>query len=358
MKRIGIGRFASALMTALKRSSKSPRNRVPASSAPVSSEKTSAPSSRSGTSSPQEARRQTFGKRRLADAGVADEYRIVLAAAAQDLHRPLQLVDAADQRIELAGSRARRQVGRVGGQRVAGRRRAALTAAGLGVGAAVTRITAAGRRRRHLRYAVSDVLEDVEPRDALRGEQLRRVRPVLLQRRRDDVAGMHFLAAGALDVQHRRLQHAPERQRLLRLLLLAARELLDGFLQILVEVAAQLRHVGAAGSQDPFAVGVVRQGVEEVLERQVRMTTRRRLPVGDGEDNFKSWTEHCYGYDYGTGCQVPEFLRTLSIEPLLQHSTSAFSIAYSGSIAASSGNPVPAARSITVATLVSATSCG
>ena len=52
MNRIGIGRFASALMTALKRSSKSPRKRVPASSAPVSSEKTSAPSSSSGTSSP------------------------------------------------------------------------------------------------------------------------------------------------------------------------------------------------------------------------------------------------------------------------------------------------------------------
>jgi hypothetical protein len=51
MKRIGIGRFASAAMTALKRSSKSPRKRVPASSAPVSSEKTSAPSSGSGTSS-------------------------------------------------------------------------------------------------------------------------------------------------------------------------------------------------------------------------------------------------------------------------------------------------------------------
>ena len=38
MKRIGFGRLASAAMTALKRSSKSPRKRVPASSAVVSSE--------------------------------------------------------------------------------------------------------------------------------------------------------------------------------------------------------------------------------------------------------------------------------------------------------------------------------
>ena len=42
MKRMARGRSTSALMTALKRSSKSPRNRVPASSAPVSSENTSA----------------------------------------------------------------------------------------------------------------------------------------------------------------------------------------------------------------------------------------------------------------------------------------------------------------------------
>ena len=139
---------------------------------------------------------------------------------------------------------------------------------------------------------MSDVLEDVESRDSLRGEQLRRMRPILLQRCRDDVAGMHFLAARTLDVKDRRLQHAPERQRLLGLLLLAARELLDGLLQILIEVAAQLRHVGAAGTQDTLAIRVVRQGVEQVLERQVRMTTRRRFAVGDGENDFKSWTEH------------------------------------------------------------------
>ena len=102
MNRIGIGRFASALMTALKRSSKSPRNLVPASSAPVSSEKTSAPSSRSGTSSPEQPRCQPLGERGLADAGVADEHGIVLPPPAEDLHRPLQFVGAADERIELA----------------------------------------------------------------------------------------------------------------------------------------------------------------------------------------------------------------------------------------------------------------
>ena len=52
MKRIARGRADSALMTALNRSSKSPRNRVPASSAPVSSAKISTSFSVSATSSP------------------------------------------------------------------------------------------------------------------------------------------------------------------------------------------------------------------------------------------------------------------------------------------------------------------
>ena len=137
-----------------------------------------------------------------------------------------------------------------------------------------------------------DVLEHVEPGDALAGEQLRGVRPVLLERRRDDVARMDFLPPGALHVEHRRLQHAPERERLLGLLLLAARELLDRILEVLVEIAAQLRHVRAAGGEDPLAVGIVRQRVEQVLERQVRMPPRGRFPVGDGQDDFESWTEH------------------------------------------------------------------
>ena len=119
------------------------------------------------------------------------------------------------------------------------------------------------------------------------GEQLRRVRLGLLQRRREHVARLHFLPARALHVQHRRLQHAAERQRLLRLLLLAARELLDVLVEVLVEIAAELRQIGAARGEDPLAVRVVRQRVEQVLQRQVRMTPRGRLAVGDREDDSR-----------------------------------------------------------------------
>ena len=87
----------------------------------------------------EQARRQAFGERGLADARVADEHRIVLAPAAEDFHRALELLGPANQRVELAGPGARGQIGGVGGQRIARGRAPALSDAGLGVGAGLTR---------------------------------------------------------------------------------------------------------------------------------------------------------------------------------------------------------------------------
>ena len=50
-----------------------------------------------------DAAREALGDRGLADAGLADQQRIVLAPAAQHLDDALELVLAADQRIDLAG---------------------------------------------------------------------------------------------------------------------------------------------------------------------------------------------------------------------------------------------------------------
>ena len=85
-----------------------------------------------------------FGERGLADAGVADEDRIVLPPPAEDLERALQLGRAANQRIEGAGFGALGEVGRVGRQRIARGAAAALAAAGLGV----TRHRSRARRHR------------------------------------------------------------------------------------------------------------------------------------------------------------------------------------------------------------------
>src|SRR5690606_24192232 len=46
--------------------------------------------------------RETFDDRGLADAGFADQHRVVLGAARQHLHHPFDLTGTADHRIEVA----------------------------------------------------------------------------------------------------------------------------------------------------------------------------------------------------------------------------------------------------------------
>ena len=58
----------------------------------------------------QQALREAFGHRGLADAGIADEHRAVLPPPAEDLHRPLQFPLAPDQRVEQAGRGALGQI--------------------------------------------------------------------------------------------------------------------------------------------------------------------------------------------------------------------------------------------------------
>ena len=65
-----------------------------------------------------DAQRQAFGDRGLADAGLADQHRIVLGAARQHLDGAADLLVAADDRIELAGARVGGQVARIFLQRV------------------------------------------------------------------------------------------------------------------------------------------------------------------------------------------------------------------------------------------------
>ncbi len=81
----------------------------------------------------EETGRQTFGHGGLADAGFADEHRVVLSPAAQDLNRALQLVGTADQRIQLASLGAFREVHTICRQRIPCRGRALLGCAGRGL---------------------------------------------------------------------------------------------------------------------------------------------------------------------------------------------------------------------------------
>ena len=96
-----------------------------------------------------------------------------------------------------------------------------------------------------------------------------------------------FLPLRALHVQHRGLQHAAERRRLFGLALLAASGLLDRLVEVRVELAPQLGKVGAAGREDALAVGVVRERVEQVLEREVGVPARDGFAERDVENDFE-----------------------------------------------------------------------
>ena len=64
--------------------------------------------------------REPFDDRRLADAGLADQHRVVLRAARQHLDHAADFLVAADHRIELALARQLRQIAAVAGERLVG----------------------------------------------------------------------------------------------------------------------------------------------------------------------------------------------------------------------------------------------
>ena len=93
---------AISLSTAFRRSSNSPRYFAPAISAPMSSAMTRRSRSDSGTSPDDDPLREPLDDRGLADARLADQHRVVLRAAREDLDHAADLVVAADDRVELA----------------------------------------------------------------------------------------------------------------------------------------------------------------------------------------------------------------------------------------------------------------
>ena len=139
----------------------------------------------------------------------------------------------------------------------------------------------------HLRDAVRNEVEDVETRDALGREQLRGVALVLLQHRGENVARVGFVALRALHVEDGRLQHAPESHRLFRVFGSASPLSFDRVVQVLIQIATQFRQIGAARRENPLAVWIVRQGVEQVFEREIRVSSRNRLAERDVQDDFQ-----------------------------------------------------------------------
>ena len=91
-------------MIFLSRSSNSPRYFVPATSEPMSSVSTRLFSRCLGHVAGDDALGQALGDGGLADAGLADQGRVVLRLRDEDLDDALDLLLAADDRVELAGA--------------------------------------------------------------------------------------------------------------------------------------------------------------------------------------------------------------------------------------------------------------
>ena len=106
--------------TALSRSSNSPRYLAPAISAPRSSASSFLSCQAFRHVAVDDAQRETLDDRGLADAGLADQHRIVLGAARQHLDGAADFLVAADHRIELAVARGLREIAGIFLQRVIG----------------------------------------------------------------------------------------------------------------------------------------------------------------------------------------------------------------------------------------------
>ena len=108
----------TSFSTAFSRSSNSPRYFAPAISEPMSSDRSFLSFEALRHVAVDDAQRQTFDDGGLADAGFADQHRVVLRAARQNLDRAADLLVAADDGIELARPRRLGEVAGIFLQRV------------------------------------------------------------------------------------------------------------------------------------------------------------------------------------------------------------------------------------------------
>ncbi len=137
---------------------------------------------------------EAFGNRGLADAGLADEQRVVLLATAQHLDGAVDLGVAADHRIDLAVARLLVEVDTIGLQRLT-LLLGVLAALGLGL-----LIDTAHRARfgdaGPLGDAVADVVDGVVTRHVLLLQEISGVTFAFGEDRDQHVGARHLLAAG------------------------------------------------------------------------------------------------------------------------------------------------------------------
>ncbi len=112
-----------------------------------------------------------------------------------------------------------------------------------------------------------DEIDDVEARDLLQAEQVRRVRVLLAEDRDQHVGDRDLLLAARLHVEHGALQHALEPQRGLHFAVVVLFQARRGLVDEVLELLAQARGVGPARAQDLADLGGIDDGEQQVLDR-------------------------------------------------------------------------------------------
>ncbi len=213
--------------------------------------------------------REALGDRGLPDAGVADVQRVVLAAAAQDLDRAVDLRHPADQRIDLA------LLGlfvEVDGELL--ERALALGALGFTLGGflVVGAFGGRGLDRAALADAVADEADRIEAAHVLLLQEIDCVALALGEQGDQHVGAGDLVAARRLDVQDRALDHALKpagRRRVGRLVDLQRGQL---GVEIVRDGRLQLGEVDVASFHYLGRMLIVDEREQQVLQRRIFVT--------------------------------------------------------------------------------------
>src|SRR5262249_23013745 len=139
----------------------------------------------------------------LADAGLPDQDRVVLRAAREDLHDPLDLRLAADDRVELAVGGQLRQVAAELVEQLGGLLALALRAGGRAATAAAATLAATARAGQHADDLIADLLRvRVEVEQDARRDAL-----VLAHKPEQDVLGADVVVPKAERLAQGQLKH-------------------------------------------------------------------------------------------------------------------------------------------------------
>ena len=254
--------------------------------------------SSSGTSRVRDALGEALDDGGLADAGLADEHRVVLRAAREDLHDPLDLGLAADDRVELAVGGELGQVAAELVEQLRGLLALALRAGGrAGALARAAALAATAGARQHADDLVADLLRvGVEVEQDARGDAL-----VLAHEAEQDVLGADVVVPEAERLAQGQLQH----------LLRARREgdLTGGDLLAGADDAHDLRADALDGDVEALehascqALLLAQEAEQDVLGADVVVLERPRLLLGEDDHLAGSL---CESLEHG--CDVPSLL--------------------------------------------------